>query len=139
MQSMSRGITTSACFALTMSLACAAPGPSSSPADLATDTAAARAEVVKLESDARALVKPGGCGAANLCRTAPVGAKGCGGPREYLVYCSATTDSVALFKKLDELKAAEMKYNQSVHAISTCEFRLPPGVVAEGGSCRAGP
>ena len=139
MQSTRHASTVSVCIALLAMLACAPPGPSNSASDSAADTAAARTQLAKLESDARALVKPGGCGTAASCRTAPVGAKGCGGPRDYLVYCSATTDSVALFKKLDELKAAEIKYNQSVHAISTCEFRMPPAVVSEGGSCRAGP
>lgn len=113
---------------------CAAPG-----AGPASDTAAARAHLVQLEADAKALVKTDGCSATNECRTAPVGARACGGPRLYFVYCVATTDSVALFRKLDELKAAEIKFNQSVGASSTCEFRMPPAVVAQGGSCRAAP
>jgi hypothetical protein len=138
MRAIDRGIRVSAWIATLTVVSCAAPG-SSKATDSATDTAAARAQLVQLEAEARALVTPGGCSAANLCRTAPVGAKGCGGPRQYLVYCSATTDSVALFRKLDALKAAEIKFNQSVNAISTCEFRLPPAVVSEGGSCRADP
>jgi hypothetical protein len=138
MQAIARAIVTSASIALLSAASCAAPG-SSSAGDVSTDTAAARAQLVQLEADAKALVKTTGCSASTQCRTAPVGAKGCGGPRLYFVYCAATTDSVALFKKLDELKAAEIKYNQSVNAISTCEFRLPPGVVADAGSCRAGP
>jgi hypothetical protein len=82
------------------------------------------------------MVKTGGCADAGGCRTAPVGWRGCGGPRTYLVYCAATTDTVALFRKLAELEAAERAYNASAHVISTCEFRLPPKVASSGGSCR---
>ena len=137
MQAMVRRIAVSACVVLSAT-ACAASG-SAAVGDPSSDTAAARAQLVRLEADAKALVRTDGCNATGLCRTAPVGAKGCGGPRLYFVYCAATTDSAALFRKLDELKAAETKFNQAVNTISTCEFRTPPGVLAEGGSCRAAP
>ena len=102
------------------------------------DTLTARARIAQLETDARALVKMNGCSASGGCRTAPVGSRACGGPRTYLVYCAATTDSVALFRKLDELSAAERKYNASSGMASTCEMRMPPNVTAQGGSCREG-
>ena len=137
MQAMVQRIAGAACVVLSAA-ACAAPG-SASVGDPSTDTAVARAQLVRLEAEAKALVRTDGCNATGLCRTAPVGAKGCGGPRLYFVYCAATTDSAALFRKLDELKAAEIKFNQAVNTISTCEFRTPPGVLAEGGSCRAAP
>jgi len=63
----------------------------------------------------------------------------CGGPRLYLVYCAATTDTVALFRKLDELKAVEMNLNQSTNAISTCELRPPPLLLAVVPHARAWP
>lgn len=131
-----RGILTSVGIAVLSAASCAGPG-SSGVADPASDTAAARAQLVQLEADAKALVRADGCSATSQCRTAPVGARACGGPRLYFVYCGATTDSVALFRKLDELKAAEIRFNQSIGAIGTCEFRTPPGVLVEGGSCRA--
>ena len=68
---------------------------------------------------------------------AAVGSRACGGPRYYLVYCAATTDSAALFAKLDAVSAAEREYNQRYNVVSTCEFRLPPKVALSGGSCRA--
>ena len=104
--------------------------------DVANDTVAARAALVRLEADARALATQTGCGGASGCRSAPVGAKACGGPRTYLVYCAATTDSVALFKRLDELKQAELQFNQSAGMAGTCDFRMPPSVTVQGGSCR---
>lgn len=136
MRMIVRGIATSVWIASLTAASCAAPG-ASGVSDAESDTAAARAQLVQLEAAAKALVKTDGCSATNQCRTAPVGVRACGGPRLYFVYCAATTDSVALFGKLDELKAAEIKYNQRVGTSSTCEFRTPPNVTAQGGSCRA--
>jgi hypothetical protein len=102
----------------------------------ARDTISEQARVARLEADARALVKATGCNSATECRTAPVGERACGGPRDYIMYCPATTDSVALFAKLDQLKAAEAEYNKNSGMMSTCEFRSPPKTALVGGSCR---
>jgi hypothetical protein len=111
--------------------------PSSAPSSSGTsDSASATSKIAQLEADARALAKTTGCNSATECRTAPVGERACGGPRDYIVYCAATTDSVALFKKLDELKAAEIEFNKSSNAMSTCEFRMPPKTASIGGRCR---
>jgi hypothetical protein len=100
------------------------------------DTSALQAQIQKLEAEARAMAKTTGCSSASACRTAPVGARPCGGPRTYIVYCAATTDSVALFKKLGELETVEKAYNKSAGIAGTCDFRMPPGVTAVGGSCK---
>jgi hypothetical protein len=94
------------------------------------------AQVVALEDQAKALVKAGGCSNASQCRTVPVGSRACGGPRYYLVYCAQTTDSVALYRKLDAVAAAEREYNQRYQLMSTCEFRMPPNITFSGGSCQ---
>jgi hypothetical protein len=94
------------------------------------------AQIVALENQAKALVKTDGCSSAGECRTAPVGSRACGGPRYYLIYCSRTTDSTALFRKLDAVVAAEREYNVKYRIISTCEFRLPPKIAFSGGSCQ---
>jgi hypothetical protein len=93
--------------------------------------------VQRLEREARALATAGGCQSSRECRTAPVGDRPCGGPRTYVVYCARTTDSVALFRKLDELARAEREYNREQGLMSTCEFRTPPPVESTGGVCRA--
>jgi hypothetical protein len=97
----------------------------------------AQQRVQRLEREARALARADGCQTSGDCRTAPVGDRPCGGPRTYIVYCARTTDSVALHRKLDELTRAERAYNAEQGLASTCEFRMPPSVVASGGSCRA--
>lgn len=124
----------------------AAPAPSvgataAVPAPTPTEDPQIRAgeqeELQRLEREARALAKTAGCDRSGDCRTAPVGSRPCGGPRDYVVYCARTTDSVALFRKLDELARKEQDYNKRAGLMSTCEFRAPPAVTASGGSCRA--
>jgi len=94
--------------------------------------------IARLEREARALAHADGC-TADQCRTAPVGHRPCGGPRTYVVYCAATTDSAALFAKLAELARAEDEYNQRNQMASTCEFREPPATKVENGRCVAAP
>jgi hypothetical protein len=115
----------------------ASGSPSATPAVAPSDSARDTSRIAQLEAEARALAKMTGCNADGGCRTAPVGERACGGPRDYIVYCAATTDSVALFKKLDALKAAEIEVNKSSNAMSTCEFRMPPKTAAIGGRCKA--
>lgn len=92
--------------------------------------------IARLEREARALARAEGC-TAPQCRTAPVGSRPCGGPREYIVYCATSTDSAALFAKLAELARAEEDYNRRAGLASTCEFRMPPGTAVQGGRCVA--
>lgn len=95
------------------------------------------AAIVRLEDQAKAIAKTSGCSTVSQCRTAPVGNRACGGPRYYIAYCSTATDSAALFRKLDEIVAAENAYNRKYQLVSTCEFRMPPEVRLAGGSCAA--
>jgi hypothetical protein len=120
--------------------ACGAPRQ---PATSAQDTGqsgpqeAGQERVQRLEREARALAHADGCTSGGECRAAPVGDRACGGPRTYIVYCARTTDSVALYRKLDKLAEAEREYNRQQGLASTCEFRLPPRLVAGLGTCRA--
>jgi hypothetical protein len=90
----------------------------------------------RLEGEARALAHTDGCDSLAQCHTAPVGWRSCGGPRDYLVYCAATTDTVALFRKLAELETAEKEYNLKSGLMSSCIMREPPRVSLRGRSCR---
>lgn len=95
--------------------------------------------VARLEGEARALAKTDGCSSADQCRSAPVGDRPCGGPRTYIVYCARSTDSAALYRKLDELREAERQLNTKSGRASTCEFRMPPATGLSGGQCAATP
>jgi hypothetical protein len=112
-------------------------GPNGDKITFTGDQKADWAQIVALEDQAKALVKTDGCGSVGDCRTAPVGSRACGGPRYYLAYCSRTTDSAALFQKLDVVANAERAYNEHYQIASTCEFRMPPTVAISGGSCKA--
>jgi hypothetical protein len=96
------------------------------------------ARIRELEQQARALARTDGCDQANQCATAPVGVKGCGGPRTYLVYCKATTDEAALLRTLDELKRVEEEYNRVEQIASDCMMVMPPQVRLEGRACMVG-
>lgn len=91
--------------------------------------------VAELESRAKAIAGVDGCTADGECRAAPVGAKPCGGPRYYLAYCARTTDSTALYRALEELRAAEEAYNRSEGMMGTCEYVETPKVALRGKAC----
>jgi hypothetical protein len=95
------------------------------------------ARVRELEQQARALARADGCDEASQCASAPLGAKACGGPRTYLVYCKATADEAALLRALDALKGAEEAYNKAAGIASDCAMALPPELRLEGRACRA--
>lgn len=120
--------------------ATAGPGGGGESASRSAGAAAASdtSQIARLEREARALAHADGC-TADECRTAPVGVRPCGGPRAYLVYCAARTDSAALFAKLAELARAEEAFNKQNEMMSTCEFRQPPTTRLQDGSCVAMP
>lgn len=91
--------------------------------------------IEQLEAQAKAIAVIEGCPSDSDCRSAPVGSRACGGPRYYIPWCAKATDSAALYKKLDEVSAAEQAYNKKYDLMSTCEFRMPPLVASSGGSC----
>ena len=95
-----------------------------------------QARLTRLEREARALAHADGCHTVTDCRTAPLGWRSCGGPRDYVVYCAATTDTVALFRKLAELVVAEKEYNLRSGMMSSCEMRVAPQVSLRGLTCR---
>jgi hypothetical protein len=114
-----------------------AADPASDKIVLTGDQNADWAQIIALENQAKALVQIDGCSSGWDCRTAPVGSRACGGPRYYLIYCSRTTDSVALFRKLAAVAAAERQFNAKYQLISTCEFRTPPKLGLSGTSCQS--
>ena len=96
------------------------------------------ATLARLKTEARAMARADGCASAGQCRALPMGAKPCGGPWEYLVYCSLTTDEAALRAHLDQLRQFEDSLNRRYSRGSTCDMVMEPATVLDGGSCRAG-
>ncbi len=116
------------------------PMPSARPeaAPAIAPAAGARSAVDSLERVARALARTTGCSTADDCRTAPLGVAACGGPRDFVVYCARSTDTVALFRALEALARAERASNEQGGMMGTCQVRMPPvpGLVA--GRCSGG-
>ena len=115
MNVIARLLITTAGLALIPAVSCKEPGPN-------TDTVGMESPIAELEAQALALAHTDGCNRPDQLRTAAMGTRPCGGPRIYVTYCAATTDSVALFKKLAELKAAEDKYTTDADFTTTCAF-----------------
>lgn len=90
----------------------------------------------KLEKEARALANPSGCEKVEECAVAGFGHKACGGPREFIAYCSKTTDVKALQGKLAEFEKAEQAWQTETGAMSDCSLtRRPPPRLVDG-KCR---
>jgi hypothetical protein len=92
--------------------------------------------IQSLESQARALAVAEGCSEVSQCKSAPVGVRACGGPRDYLVYCSVTTDEDALLRELDRLQQTEAQYNEQCGVMSICIFTAEPQVDLVNGVCQ---
>jgi hypothetical protein len=93
--------------------------------------------IQELEEAARALVVAEGCTEVSQCRTAPVGVRACGGPRDYIVYCAETTDEQRLLRALDQLARREERFNRQCDIFSICIFTPPPEVELVEGVCQA--
>ena len=110
MNVIARLLITTAGLALIPAVSCKEPGPN-------TDTVGIETPIAELEAEALALAHTAGCSRPDQLRTAPLGTQPCGGPRVYVTYCAATTDSVALFNKLAELKSSrgQVQYGRGFH------------------------
>jgi|GEM_PF-1956268 len=89
-----------------------------------------------LDSRARSLAVADGCSDVSQCKSAAVGARACGGPRDYLVYCSATTDEDSLLRTLSQLQRSEEQYNQQCGGASICIFTSEPKLELVNGVCQ---
>lgn len=92
--------------------------------------------IQSLESQARLLAVAEGCTEASQCKSAPVGARACGGPRDYVVYCSETTDEDGLLRALSLLQKKEERYNEQCGVMSICIFTAEPQVDLVNGVCQ---
>jgi hypothetical protein len=89
-----------------------------------------------LENQARSLAASEGCSDVSQCKSAAVGAMACGGPRDYLVYCAATTDEDTLLRTLSQLQRSEEQANQQCGSFSICIFVSEPQVELVNGVCQ---
>lgn len=99
--------------------------------------AKAKQRAEALASQARALAKTRGCDKVEECEVAGFGHKACGGPREFIAYCSRTTDTKALREKLEALEKAEREWQAEAGIKSTCGLTRKPRPQWVDGECRA--
>ena len=96
-----------------------------------------QAVVDRLMREAKAIAHVDGCSAAGECAVQPLGARACGGPEDYVVYCPRSTDVAALKRKAAQLEREQKAFNAKYQIMSTCIYRQPPRATVVGGSCRA--
>ena len=79
----------------------------------------------------------GGAEASTLsqCALVAVGARPCGGPRAYLAYSNAVTDSAALVALAAVYERLDRERNEAEGLVSTCELMEPPDLALENGRC----
>jgi hypothetical protein len=77
------------------------------------------------------------CSSPAVCRTLPLGAKPCGGPREYLVYSLSVTDSVRLAANAARYNELEAQSNREKRLVSDCSMLIAPRVSCVSGKCAA--
>lgn len=90
-----------------------------------------------LASEARALANPRGCEKVEECEMAGFGHKPCGGPREYIAWCSRTTDAKTLRTRLEALEKAEKAWQEEAGLKSNCGLARQPRLQWVDGVCLA--
>lgn len=90
------------------------------------DKSADQAALDSLKRAARLLAKQDGC-ADGRCASVGLGAKPCGGPWEYLVYCPTSTDVTRLRAVATEVERAERVFNERYGIMSDCAVTPEPG------------
>jgi hypothetical protein len=75
------------------------------------------------------------CDGTPECRAMAFGAKPCGGPRSYLVYSTAVSDSVTLAEAVRQFTERDAANNEALGLMSDCMFVTEPQVACTSGIC----
>lgn len=71
------------------------------------------------------------------CETMGYGKKPCGGPWQYVIYSSSSTDEQLLISKIDEYNELNQLLNQQEGLVSDCSLEPVPVVECFEGKCTA--
>jgi len=99
---------------------------------------ATRAELTKRYAEIKAMIGEAKASELQQCRKVAFGYKACGGPSSYLIYSVAGLDEALLLQKVAEYNALEQAESQRLGLISDCAVVSEPGLILEGGVCKAG-
>jgi len=92
-------------------------------------------QLEELEQEIKAIIEPPIATHLAQCRTIAFGAKGCGGPKTYLIYSTARTDTNRLRQLVNEYNRLDTERNERLGTISDCLYVHPPQVILAGGQC----
>ena len=83
----------------------------------------------------QAMIGDASCADVSSCASVAFGAKPCGGPWEYLVYCVDSVDEAALKQSVDEYFELEQQYNEENGMSSDCAMEGEPQLDLVDGVC----
>lgn len=92
-------------------------------------------DLVELRARVKDLIGNAECTSVNQCRLIAYGAKPCGGPKRYLVYSIAQTDSTALIAIVSKYNAREAEMNKLLGRKSDCNVVARPQLRVVNGRC----
>lgn len=116
----------------------AGESPTAAPSIALTgDQQADQATLDSLVTVARSLARTEGCAEDAECAAVALGVKACGGAKEYLVYCRASTDTAELMRVVELVNRLEAEFNERYGMVSDCMLLLEPQVTVQGGACVA--
>lgn len=79
----------------------------------------------------------GACASVDDCAAVGIGAKACGGPAEYVVYCATAVDEAALLDVVAEHVSLSEEENERTNAVSDCSLVGEPQIALVDGTCTA--
>jgi len=88
-----------------------------------------------LDSEIRAMVADASCNDLADCRFIGYGAKPCGGPSTYLIYCVSAVDSARLVSLVSMYNSLERAINRKEGWNSDCSVPTPPQLEIVEGKC----
>ena len=97
--------------------------------------AADTSDLASLRSDVRSLIGDAACTHISQCRLIAFGAKPCGGPRQFLVYSIAATDSMTIEAAVMRYNARDAEVNRLYNRTSDCALVSQPRIRVVNGRC----
>jgi len=88
-----------------------------------------------MKADILMLVAEADCSEIAECRSLPFGAKPCGGPWEYLIYSTSSSDSLQIKEKVDEYNEWNRVLNSRYGYVSDCAIVGEPKLLCLNEKC----
>ena len=96
-----------------------------------------RTQLAEMRRKIDALVGDAAGASIEDCRYSGLGSKPCGGPWEFVIYSTSSTDSTALAERLTAYNAFEAEMNERYEYVSDCSVPNAPVLAYRDGRCVA--